>query len=279
MKGSLMLIAGLAITTAASAQLYSNAGGYGSGAIGLSTGTTTASGVAAPAGFVWSELQTEANFTNASAGFAASGGVTSGGFRVADNFTVNDSNGWNISSINFFGYVTGSAAASNPYTATTLRIWNGRPGDVGSSVIFGSDTTNLIAQTTVTNTNIYRIFATVVPGGTGTTQGTTRLVRQISISTAGLTLGQGTYWVDFSNSGGFIPAITAPGLRGGGVAGNAVQQTAANTWTAISDVGLQTGAPAVAQDIPFIINGTVVPTPAAAALFGMAGLAGLRRRR
>lgn len=258
--------AALSIAATASANLYSNAGGYGSTAIGLSTGSTSANGAAAPTGFVWSELQSEGGFTNATAGIAASGGADPAGLRIADDFTVNDAGGWTISSISLFGYVTNSAAGSNPYSNITLRIWNGRPGDAGSTVIFG-DLSNLISQTTVTNTNIYRIF--------NSAPGTNRIVRQLTVNLTGLTLGQGTYWLDFSNNGGFIPAITAPGLRSGGVNGNAVQQNA-GAWAGIVDTGTPTGGPAVAQDVPFIING--IPAPGAIALLGMAGLVGRRRR-
>ena len=259
--------AALSIAATASANLYSNAGGYGSSAIGLSTGSTAANGAAAPAGFEWSELQSEGGFTNNILGFGTGGGTDPAGLRLADDFTVNAAGGWSITSISLFGYVTGSAAGTNPYSTVTLRIWNGRPGDAGSSVIFG-DLSNLIAQTTVTDTNIYRIG--------GSAPGTARLVRQLSIDLTGLTLGQGTYWLDFSTSGGFIPAITAAGLRGGGVNGNAVQQLPGG-WSGVLDTGLAgSGAPAIAQDIPFIING--IPAPGALALLGVAGLVGRRRR-
>ena len=258
--------AAFSISATASANLYSNAGGYGSSAIGLSTGSTSSNGVNAPAGFEWSELQSEGGFTNTLLGFSASGGTNPTGLRLADDFTVNDGGGWSITSISLFGYVTGSAAGTNPFTTVTLRIWNGRPGDAGSSVIFG-DLSNLIGQTTVTDTNIYRIGPNTV--------GTLRLVRQLTIDLTGLTLGQGSYWLDFSTSGGFVPVITAPGLRGGGVNGNAVQQLS-NGWFGITDGGTPTGAPAFAQDIPFIING--VPAPGAIALLGVAGLVGRRRR-
>lgn len=259
--------AALSIAATASANLYSNAGGYGSSAIGLSTGSTAANGAAAPAGFEWSQLQSEGGFTNNTLGFGAGGGTAPAGTRLADDFTVNAAGGWSITSISLFGYVTNSAAGTNPYSTVTLRIWNGRPGDAGSSVIFG-DLSNLIAQTTVTDTNIYRIG--------GSAPGTLRLVRQLSIDLTGLTLGQGTYWLDFSTSGGFVPAITAPGLRGGGVNGNAVQQLA-GVWSGIVDAGEPgSGAPAIAQDIPFIING--IPAPGALALLGVAGLVGRRRR-
>lgn len=260
-----MTSAALSVASSATAGLYSNAGGYGSSAIGLSTGSTSSNNVAAPAGFLWSELQTEAGATNSTFGIGASGGVDPAGLRAADDFTVNDAGGWDISSISFFAYVTNSAAGTNPYTAVTLRIWNGRPGDAGSSVIYG-DLSNLIAQTTVANTNIYRI-GSAAPG-------TTRLVRQLTISLTGLTLGQGTYWLDFSNNGGFIPLITAPGLRGGGVNGNVIQQIGTG-WSQFFDTG---GGVSVAQDIPFIINGVAVPAPGAIALLGVAGLVGRRRR-
>src|SRR5205085_5377119 len=59
----------------------------GTGSLGLNPSATTESGVAAPAGFFWSELQHPAGNTtesNAAGGFS----VTSGSLRLADNFTL-----------------------------------------------------------------------------------------------------------------------------------------------------------------------------------------------
>lgn len=265
---ALLAVAGTA--TAASAQLYNNATAQGLTGVGLSTGATTGSGVAAPAGFNWSELQNDgAGTANTSAGFSGSGT-----FRVADNFSITDPNGWQIDNFLFYGYVTGSAPITNPYASWTVRIWNGTPGAATSSIVFGDTTTNRLG--TVTNTNLYRIFSTTTPPP-GSTQGTTRLIREVQLNTAGLTLGPGNYWVDFGNNTGFLPTLTPVGVRS--LAGfNALQF--ATTWGPAIDTGSPATGPDVAVDFPFQINGQVIPTPGSLALIGVGGLllAGRRRR-
>jgi uncharacterized protein (DUF2235 family) len=42
-----------------------------------------------------------------------------------------------------------------------LRIWNGRPADAGSAIVFGDTTTNRFVSST--DTNVLRIFNSAVP--------------------------------------------------------------------------------------------------------------------
>lgn len=255
----------LAAAGAVSAQpLFSNAGGYGSGLIGLSTGPVTGSGVAAAPGNEWSEVQASGGVANTNAGFGYSGT-----FRLADNFTVNDPAGWNITSVRFYGYVTGGG----PITNYTLRVWNQAPNTAGTGVVFGDTTTNRLG--TVTNTNLFRIFNTTTPAP-GTAPGTTRQIREITIP-LNLNLGPGTYWLDWSANAGFYPSITVPGSRG--LAGWDALQFSGTAWTPAVDAGNPATPPSVAQDLPFIIDGTPIPTPGAIAVLGLGGLLAARRRR
>ncbi|MFM9956881.1 MAG: hypothetical protein ACKVZJ_02295 [Phycisphaerales bacterium] len=251
--------------------LYSNAGGYGSSAIGLSTGATTGSGVAAPAGSLWSEAQATAGTANTSAGFSAFTS-TGGNFRLADDFTVPAGGSWNVTNILTYGYQTGSAAGTQPITGGTINIWNGAPNVVGSSIVasgtYGGST----------NTNLFRVFSTTTPAP-GSAPGTTRLIRQASWNFSSVTLNPGTYWVDFqytvSAAAGtlFVPAITIPGTRT--LPGwNAIQANA-GVWAPAIDTGNPATGPDVAQDFPFVI----IPAPSAAALLGLGGLCAARRRR
>lgn len=268
MKGLIITVAGLAITAAATARptLFDNGP--------LATGAVTSSGVAAPAGFVWSEVASRAGepgASNTTAGFS----VLGPGFRLADNFTVTGP-GWNVNSIRVFAYQTGSVA--NPFNGARLQIWNGRPGDVGSTVVFGDLTTNRLGATS--DTNIYRVFNTTVPPP-GTAPGTTRLVRALDL-TVGTALAAGTYWLDWSvtvstGTSAFGPSVTIAGQ--GNRPGDNGRQWTGTAWADMIDAGNPATALDLIQDIPFIIDGTVVPTPGAAAVFGLAGLAGLRRRR
>ena len=95
---------------------------------GLNPQPLTESGVAAPAGFFWSEVQHDTGNTtqaNTNAGYAD----TQGTIRLADNFTLTQA--CTINNVVFYGYLTGAPATPSPFTAYTLQIWNGRPGDAG----------------------------------------------------------------------------------------------------------------------------------------------------
>lgn len=170
-----LLAVALLFASQAGAQVF-----YTNGNLG--TGATSESGVAAPAGFSWSEVQhntgntTEANTT---LGF----GGTQGSNRLADDFTVPAGTGWTVTSVNLYSYQTGVTGPPSPFTAYTLQIWGPcaaglRPGDVGCTTIaFGDTTTNRMASTT--DSTLLRISNSTVPppgppreppgGSTGTT--------------------------------------------------------------------------------------------------------------
>ena len=153
---------------------------------GLNPQPLTESGVAAPAGFFWSEVQHDAGNTtqaNTNAGYADFQGTT----RLADNFTLTQA--CTINNAVFYGYLTGAPATPSPFTAYTLQIWNGRPGDPGAVVVFGDTTTNRLASSV--DTTYFRIFNTVVPPP-GTVQGTTRKIWRNTV-TVGMVLPAGTY--------------------------------------------------------------------------------------
>jgi hypothetical protein len=224
---------------------------------GLNPQPLTESGVAAPAGFFWSELQHNAGSTteaNGVAGFA----VTQGTFRLADNFTIGQT--CNLASVLLYGYQTGAPATPSPFTAYTLRIWNGRPGDPGAMVIFGDTTTNRLASSV--DSTFFRIFNTAVPPP-GIAQGTTRKIWANTV-TIGTTLPAGTYWLDWASTvttgaAHFAPSKTIAGSRG--AAGDNGRQLTVSTgvWQDALDTGLPATAPDVIQDFPFNVMGTAAP--------------------
>ena len=163
---------------------------------------------------------------------------------VADDFTVTG-NTWNVTSMEFFGYQTNGVITGSSITGIFVAIWDGEPG-AGGAVIWGDQTTNLLATTTWSN--IYR--NNNGPGGN-----TNRPIMQIIASTPGLSLDPGTYWVQWSatgslSSGPWVPAVT---ISGQPMTGNAVQHYL-GAWNPIGN------APNF-QGLPFIVNGFEV-TPA-----------------
>ena len=230
--------------------LYSNGG--------LSTGPTTGSGVAAPAGYEWSEVQSEAGNTtesNTSAGYTCA--VVASAFRCADDFTVPAGQTWTVDAVSAYAYQTGYAGAGSPFTAGTLQIWDGPPNDPASTVLFGDTATNQLVEST--EAGLYRVFNTTTPPP-GSAPGTTRRIWENILGTDGsVQLTAGTYWVDFNftiagNAGNFSPPVTTPGSRGPQGA-NALQFTGTE-WQAVIDTGNPDTAPDVPQAFPIQIYGT-----------------------
>lgn len=278
MKKTILLALSVVVSSTAFGQnLFSNQSSNVNVAA-LNAVATSGSGVAAPAGGFWSECQTDGSgFANTNAGFGYTGAL-----RLADDFTVTGA-GWNLTGMKIYSYLTGGTA--NPLTGGSLNIWSGRPGDTGAAII-GTGTFNTTGATDIirvnaagTTGNIFRVFNTTIPatvGGTATPPGTTRRVWENSFSIS-MTLAPGTYWVDVAGvGGGFMPGTTHQGLRG--VTGANGRQFN-GSWVDLTDLGQPTGGPAFAQDIPFVLQGTVVPEPASMAALSLGALALIRRRR
>jgi hypothetical protein len=170
--------------------------------------------------------------------------------RIADDFTITGTD-WTIDTITFFAYQTGAVAST--ITAVNLQIWDGVPGDPGSTVVFGDETTNIMSSSV--NSNILRVSET--------TGGATN--RQIAASTVAvnIVLSAGTYWLDWQSdgsaaSGPWAPPIT---IAGQAVTGNGLQSIG-GVWAALVDGGANSDA----QGLPFVINGTsgpivIIPIP------------------
>ncbi|WP_313500961.1 T9SS type A sorting domain-containing protein [Kaistella carnis] len=220
---SLMILCGSLM----SAQSYSNGN--------LSTGATTSTSVAAPAGYTWSEIQA-ANTTYGVAGYSDGTNV----FRLSDDFTVPAGESWAISSVEVFAYQTGSTVF--PISQMNLVLWNGSPA-AGGTVAFGDPTTNIINVAGSSDSKMYRVAASAV--------GTTRRIWQVKANVA-KSLNPGTYWVDYqlkaTNSGAvFLPPVTIVGSNGPADA-NAIQANG-GVWAPVLD-----GGSGVAQAMPFIIT-------------------------
>ncbi len=276
-RAPIAALAALSLATCASAQsgaIFSNARLADLADPGLATGTLTASGVNAPAGKRWSELQALSNTANAISGFSVHDDEH--GFRLADDFTVTSP--WLIDELVVYAFVTG-AGASNPFTGANIRIWSGTPGAPTSAVRFGDETTNRLIS--ATPTDMLRVFSTATIAGATTplapTSDRTIWELRLSVSPA-LNLRTGTFWIDWQaitapGVAAFAPAITPFGQRARaiGPASNALQlrlaapPVLADAWLPINDPGKPAPAPDLAQEIAFVLRGIALPTPCNAA--------------
>ena len=224
------------------------------------TGATSESGVAAPEGFVWSENQHDTGdltVANSVWGY----GTTFPQVRLADNFTVPEGQTWIISSVTVWGFNQGWTGSNSPFSGGTLQIWNGVPGESGSSVIFGDLTTDRLLSSTASDT--YVIFNSVAPAP-GNTPNTQRRLWENKLSIAPtLRLGPGTYWIDFATTTfngvttTFHRNVISPGNRTQAGWDGRQYVLSTDSWEPLVDGGLPSSAPDVPQDIAFKVNGTI----------------------
>ena len=194
------------------------------------------------------------------------------GYKVADDFVITNPDGWDITGITFFAYMTGSTTVS-PITGVYFEIYDGDPMLPGSNVIFGDFVTNRLTNSGFAN--IYRVLQS------GNLLSNTRPI-MANYCAINLNLGSGTYWIvwntDGSNSysGPWAPPVT---ILNQATTGNGLQYTTA--WGSLWDTGSSTW-----QGAPFVIygneQGTLVPVAGWALAIGLIliiGLAFLRYRR
>ncbi len=224
----------------------------------LATGTVSRSGVTAPAG-QWSEVSYDygsTTATNTTIGVGCQLVTGSAANRCADDFNVPVGQTWTINQILFYAYQTNSVA--NPFVGVYVQIWRGRPGDAGSTIVFGDTTTNRLASTS--DAGFYRISNSGPP--LNSVPGTARIVRQINANVApAAVLTAGNYWVDFEfdagATGNFAPPVTITGARG--IPGQNARQfvSTTSTWGDIFDTGNPTTESDIPQDMPFKLDGSV----------------------
>ena len=246
------------------AQLYSNGS--------IATGVTSKSGVNAPTGYTWSEMQNVTGNTtqsNATAGFPAyfySSGTTS--YRLADDFIIPAGQTWDISSFDFFGYVADYTGTTIPIDQLKILIYNVNPSTSGAIPIAGNVSINALDVANSSNAFIYRIGNSLYPSPGQVTNSTRRMWKfRANIAT---TLPAGTYWVEFQAHATtdiqvFFPPVTIVGSRGV-VGANAKINVVASTFpsdvlgwaNSLIDSGTPTSAPDVNQELPFLINGNLL---------------------
>ncbi|MES2747107.1 MAG: T9SS type A sorting domain-containing protein [Bacteroidota bacterium] len=230
----------------------------------LSTGTTALGGGIAPAGYTWSEMQHETgNSTQTSASVGTAGWFTSPAtttsFLLADDFIVPVGSVWDVTSLEFFIYQTNTLVL--PVDQLRVMIYSGVPGAVGTTLVAGSTTANVLDAANSGEAMMYRITDSQVPATVASPLTNRKIWKIRGNLTASLQAG--TYWVVYqfhatSNTNAFSPHVTIPGTR---IVPGANAKSKASTvapWVNINDVGLPASAPGgeIPCALPFIVNGT-----------------------
>jgi subtilisin-like proprotein convertase family protein len=220
----------------------------------LSTGATSISGVAAPAGWTWSECQNPTGNTTVANTNAGYGAQISANNAMADDFTVIGS--WNLTKITVYAYSTGFVGTVSPFNDLRIRIHNSSPLAGPTTVVFGDMTTNRLSSST--STSVYRIFNTVVTPATP--PNTTRIIWKLEANVS-VTLPAGTYWLEYQTgtalASNFTPNSSPIGVRT--LPGYNAIQRIGTAWAAAVDLGQGSAASPVAIDMPFIIDYTTGP--------------------
>ena len=157
--------------------------------------------------------------------------------RVADDFVV-PAGGWRVAAFEFDVFQPGASALAPSYDRAHVRVWDGAPGAVGSSIVFGDLATNRLVSARFANA--WRV--------TGLGSALERPIHEVRASTGTLVLAPGTYWVEWQvgspDAGGpYAVPVTKPGQH---ASGNARQF--AGDWRDARDG-------AVVQDLSFRVLG------------------------
>jgi len=161
------------------------------------------------------------------------------GYRIADDFTISDPHGWQVDTITFYAYQTGSATSPSSITGVYLQIWDGPPDNPSSNVVFGDFIINRLVSS---------VWSGIYRGIDWIPSNTNRPIMSNTVN-VGVTLGPGTYWLDWMTDGSLFSGPWAPTItiNNETTTGNALQYI--SSWIALYDVG--------PQGFPFIIEGNV----------------------
>lgn len=178
------------------------------------------------------------------------GHAVSSGYRIADDIIVPAGTSWQIDSLVFYAYQTGSGNTSS-INQVNVRIWDGDPS-AGGSIIWGDSLTNLLMSTSWSGA--YRTGD--VGGACAPSTCVDRPIMR-NATEIGQVLPAGTYWLDWQTGGSLASGPWAPPVNlgaGNTTTGNALQYNVTTmTWGAMGDGGTLTP-----QGFPFLVVGTIL---------------------
>lgn len=189
------------------------------------------------------------------------GAQTASTNAVADDFIVPAGQTWNVESVNFYAYQTGSAS----FTFQNAT-WSLLSGDVNTGSVLASGVSAVTSGGLVG----FRVTSTTL----GDTQ---RGIYSNLVDIPDIALGSGTYWLRWSLTGSLASGPWQPPTSDAAT-GNAAQSTAGGAFLSLVEAGSQ-----LSVTLPFTLNGSVsaVPESGTLALMLAGGVAvvGAARRR
>jgi hypothetical protein len=185
---------------------------------------------------------------------------------LADDFTVTGNPGWRVDAVTLYAYQPGATGPNSPFSGVNIRIWNGRPGDAGSTIVFGDTTTNRMISSSAAG--VYRTFNTTVAPFPATPD-FSKAIWATTVNLGQTSLLPGHYWLDWQyltvalGGEAFSPPVTLSGTRSQ-PGWNARQFSPTLGWTDPIDGGKPSASADVALDLPFILFGYIGTPPCSA---------------
>lgn len=191
---------------------------------------------------------------SASEGTLGFGAQISANNSVADDFSVSGG-GWNVTALTFYMYQTGATAFS--FTGLDYQIASNH-----------SDPFSWTSASSLVNDGLvaYRVTTTSLGA-------TNRPIYAITVPIS-QSLADGNYVLRWRAAGSLASGPWQPPVVPSGEVGNAQQSINGAAFTPLV-MGVSNGP----VELPFQIQGSVIPTPGSLAVLGLGGLIAGRRRR